>query len=88
MDEHKVAAITNWPLPTRLKEVQSFLGFANFYRQFIGRFSSLVQPLIHLTWKDTPFLWTPAPHNAFNALVKNRTQLPFTLAHGHTRLVM
>ena len=32
MDECKVVAITDWPLPTRLKEVKSFLGFANFYR--------------------------------------------------------
>ena len=29
MDERKVAAVTDWPIPTRLKEVQSFLGFAN-----------------------------------------------------------
>ena len=68
MDEHKVAAITNWPLPTRLKEVQSFLGFANFYRRFMDGFASLVQPLIQLTRKDTSFLWTLGPHNAFKAL--------------------
>mgnify|MGYP002775815564 FL=1 len=55
-DERKVAAITDWPLPTRLKEVQSFLGFANFYRRFIEGFYSLVHPLITLTRKDTPFL--------------------------------
>ena len=68
MDEHKVATITDWPLPTRLKEVQCFLGFANFYRRFIDGFSSLVQPLIQLTPKDTPFLLTPAEHNAFDSL--------------------
>mgnify|MGYP000532974220 FL=1 len=68
MDARKVAAITDWPVPTRLKEVQSFLGFANFYRRFINGFSSLVQPLIILTRKDTPFLWTSAAQRAFDAL--------------------
>mgnify|MGYP000574265586 CR=1 FL=1 len=67
MDEYKVATITDWSFSTRLKEVQSFLG-ANFYRRFIDGFSSLVQPLIQLTRKDTPFLWTPMTHNAFDAL--------------------
>ena len=61
-------AITDWAHPTRLKEVQSFLSFANFYRRFIDGFSSLVQPLIQITQKDTPFLWTPTAHNSFNAL--------------------
>ena len=61
-------AITDWAHPTRLKEVQSFLSFANFYRRFIDGFSSLVQPLIQLTRKDTPFLWTPVAHNVFHAL--------------------
>ena len=35
MDPAKVAAIMDWPSPKNLKEVQSFLGFANFYRKFI-----------------------------------------------------
>ena len=68
MDARKVVAITDWPVPTQLKEVQSFLGFANFYRRFINGFSSLVQPLIILTRKDTPFLWTSAAQRAFDAL--------------------
>ena len=68
MDERKVATITNWPLPTRLKEVQSFLGFSNFYRRFIDGFSTLMQPLIQLTRKNIPFLWTPVADNAFDAL--------------------
>ena len=56
MDEHKEAAITDWPLPTQFKEVQPFLGFANFNRRFIDKFSSLVQALVQLTQKVTPFL--------------------------------
>lgn len=35
MDETKVKAVTEWPQPTTLKELQRFRGFANFYRRFI-----------------------------------------------------
>ena len=47
----KVYAILDWPTPTTVKEVQSYLGFANFYRKFIKNFSSLTSPLTSLTRK-------------------------------------
>ncbi|XP_016145267.1 RNA-directed DNA polymerase homolog, partial [Sinocyclocheilus grahami] len=45
MDERKVDAIQNWPVPTTVKELQRFLGFANFYRRFIYHYSSITSPL-------------------------------------------
>ena len=56
MDPDKVAAVTAWEVPTCLKEVQSFVGFCNFYRRFIKDFSKTVKPLVALTKKDCPFL--------------------------------
>jgi hypothetical protein len=35
MDPAKLSSITNWPLPKKLKDLQAFLGFCNFYRHFI-----------------------------------------------------
>jgi hypothetical protein len=51
MDPIKVAGVTEWPT-LNSKEVQSFLGFANFYRRFIEGFSHHAKPLFKLTKKD------------------------------------
>ena len=55
MDPIKLDGITAWPTPTKLKEVRSFLGFANYYRRFIPEYSSIPRPLIDLTKKDHPW---------------------------------
>jgi len=41
MDPTKLTGIKDWPAPTTVKGVRSFLGFGNFYRQFIGHFAEL-----------------------------------------------
>ena len=48
MDSEKVQVIKDWPAPTTVKKVQSFLGFANFYRRFIWNYSTLASPIISL----------------------------------------
>jgi len=55
MDPAKIETVQLWPLPEKLKDVQAFLGFANFYRRFIKDYSKIVQPLTALTKKNTPF---------------------------------
>ena len=49
MDPKKIKSILEWPVPKSVKEVQSFLGFANFYRKFINNYSCLATPLTTLT---------------------------------------
>ena len=48
----KTVAIKDWPAPTNLKELRSFIGFCNFYRMFIANFSQIAHPLHLLTKKD------------------------------------
>jgi hypothetical protein len=57
MDLEKVKAVEEWREPTNIKGVQSFLGFANFYRRFIRDFSKITAPLTKLTLKDRPWEW-------------------------------
>ena len=57
MDPGKLKGIQDWPAPTTVKQVQGFLGFRNFYRHFIWRFSEIAQPLNELL-KDRKFKWT------------------------------
>ena len=55
MDPVKVVGIADWPVPQNKKEVQSFLGFTNFYWWFIQDFSHHACPLFNLTSKDQPW---------------------------------
>lgn len=68
MDESKVQVIRDWPTPRKIKDVQSFLGFANFYRRFISDYSDIVVPLTHLTRKSIPWSWSTDCQNAFDNL--------------------
>ncbi|KAJ9507837.1 hypothetical protein QJQ45_019250, partial [Haematococcus lacustris] len=49
VDPAKVQVIKEWPVPTSLKELQAFLGLANFFRRFIAGYSTIAAPLTHLT---------------------------------------
>ena len=51
MDPVKVKALTEWPRPTNLKELRSFLGFGNYYKDFIEKYSHITHPLHNLTHK-------------------------------------
>ena len=65
-----MASITDWPTPTKVKEVQSFLGFCNFYRRFIKDYSKIAKPLFKLTQKEHSWDWMLACEEAFQVLKK------------------
>lgn len=65
MDPEKIQAILDWPTPTNVKEVQAFHGLANYYRQYITKFSEMVRPLVELFKKDETFEWNERREKAF-----------------------
>ena len=76
MDSAKVQIIQDWPEPCKVKDIQSFLGFANFYRRFISDYSDIVVPLTRLTCKGTPWNFTDATRKSFEALKSAFTTAP------------
>ncbi|XP_056408888.1 uncharacterized protein LOC130318520 [Hyla sarda] len=69
MDPAKLSAVLDWPRPSGLRAIQRFLGFANYYRQFIPHFSTLVSPIVALTKKGAnPKSWPPQAEEAFQSL--------------------
>ena len=55
MDPKKIETVVYWEPLEHLKNVQTFLGFENFYRRFVWGYSSIVAPLTELTKKDVIF---------------------------------
>jgi len=76
MDPEKITAVQQWETPESVKDIQSFLGFANFYRRFIAGFSELAAPLTALTRKGVVFKWIPGAEKAFQQLKKAFTTAP------------
>lgn len=80
VDPEKVVAIKEWETPRTVTQVRSFLGFANYYREFIPGFAHIANPLTDLTRKDTIFHWTDQCEFAFQALKDLLVNAPL-LAH-------
>eukprot|EP00253_Pinus_taeda_P008363 PITA_08363 len=70
LDPSKIQFIQDWPAPTTLKELNSFLGLANFYRRFVLRFSHIAWPLRQLTkgGAKAKFFWSETQQRAFSKL--------------------
>jgi hypothetical protein len=64
----KVAAVSEAKRPTTVKTVQSFIGLVSYYRRFIKNCSTIMAPLIKLTEKDSPFIWSEECETAFQKL--------------------
>ena len=58
ISDAKIRSLKEWPKPTTVQQVQSFLGFVQFFRKFIKGFSKIAEPLHALTRKDVSFTWS------------------------------
>ena len=76
MDPVKVEGVKEWSVPEQLVDVQSFLGFNNFYHWFIEGFAHIFHPLHALAKKDQDWRWTQEHQDVFQALKDKVTSTP------------
>ncbi|CAI5485195.1 unnamed protein product [Closterium sp. Yama58-4] len=70
VDPRTIKAVKKWKVPGYVKELQQFLGFANYYNRFVPQYAKITAPLIDLLKKDTPFKWD-TPHQQAMVLGAN-----------------
>ncbi|KAI2646142.1 Transposon Tf2-9 polyprotein [Labeo rohita] len=81
----KVRAVSDWPTPDSRKALQRFLGFTNFYRQFIRNFGQVSAPLTALTSTRIEFSWSAAAQAAFDELKHRFTSAPILVTPDPSR---
>ena len=80
MEERKVKGVLEWPTPKSVKDVQKFLGLANYYRQFIEGFATVARPLHDLVKKDKKWEWMEREERVFRELKGRFTKKPVLAA--------
>jgi transposase InsO family protein len=76
VDPRKTAAVINWPPPTNLAELRSFLGLATYFRKFLRDFARMAMPLHRMTRKGVPWDWTSTCQTAFDDIKQALTEAP------------
>ena len=90
-DNSKIQAIVEWPRPTTVTEVRSFLGFTNYYRKFIHRYAQVAKPLNKLIagenakCKRKKVEWSPECEIAMEKLKKLCTSTPILAYADYTK---
>jgi len=79
MNPAKISAVREWPAPTSVKELRSFLGLATYFRRYIQGHASLVAPLTSLLVESNEWTWGPE-HAVCFQLVKEALTSPPVLA--------
>ncbi|CAI7741815.1 unnamed protein product [Closterium sp. NIES-54] len=76
VDPRKLEAIKKWKVPGNVKELQQFLGFANYYNRFVPQYAKIIAPLTNLLKKDTPYKWDTPHQQAMEQLQIALTTAP------------
>ena len=79
-DPDKTKLIRDYPTPTKVTQVRSFLGLVGYYRKFVKDFCKIAEPLTNLTRKDVSFVWSSECQSSFQ-LLKNKLMQPSILVY-------
>ncbi|GJP66655.1 hypothetical protein CLOP_g23567 [Closterium sp. NIES-67] len=76
VDPKKIEAVRTWKTLENVKELQQFLGFANYYNRFMPQYAKIAAPLTNLLKKNTPYKWEPKHQEAMEQLKQALTSAP------------
>ena len=76
MEKEKVQGVIEWPVPKSVKDIQKFLGLANYYRQFVKDFAKIARLLHEMTRKETKRSWGERQQRVFEELKERFTTEP------------
>jgi len=76
VDDEKIKAIRDWPIPKNVSDVRSFHGLTSFYRRFVKDFSTIASPLNDIINKNMEFKWESEQKKAFNTLKEKLKNAP------------
>lgn len=84
-DSEKIKAIVDFPVPSSVKQLRSFLGLSGWYRRFIDNFSSISFPLTNLLRKNQIFSWNDEAQHAFEKLKSLMTSAPILMTPNFSK---
>ena len=84
IDPSNIRAIMDWPTPTSVIEVRSFMGLARYYQRFIVGFSRLAHPITSLQKKGKKLKWIEKCDRAFQELKRALTSAPILVVPDPT----
>jgi len=76
MEKEKVQGVIEWPVPKSVKDVQKFLGLANYYRWFVKDFAKIARPLHEMMRKENKWSWGERQQKVFEELKRRFTMEP------------
>ena len=79
MEKKKVQKVVDWPVLRSIKDMQKFLGLANYYKQFVKDFARIVQPLDKMIRNDVKQNWEEKQQKVFEELKERFTIKPVLL---------
>jgi hypothetical protein len=85
VDPEKVQEVMDWKPPTTVRQIQSFLGLARYYRRFILDFSKIVKPMTEPLKKRVKNNWSQKCDDAFHTLRQHLTTAPVLAQPDNTK---
>jgi len=87
MEKEKVQGVVEWLVPKSVKDVQKFLGLANYYRWFVKDFAKIARPLYEMTRKEIKWSWEEKQQKVFEKLKKRfMTELVLVIPNLDTEM--